>query len=70
MNKHEVKISNKKTGLDLKTFFCEQESLSLSEYKVRLLYKGQEIKETDVLSIYNFDSHPQVQVSCNKIQVD
>lgn len=65
--KYDIKISNKKTGTDLKDVFIEKEGLKKEEYKIRLLYKGGEIKDTDSLSIYNFDNHPQVQVSCNKI---
>ncbi len=65
--KYDIKISNKKKGSDLKDIFFEKEGLAKEDYKIRLLYKGAEIKDSDSLSIYNFDNHPQVQVSCNKI---
>lgn len=68
--KYELTILNTKTGADLKEHFCKEENLTREEYKIRLLYKGQEIQDSDLLSIYNFDNHPQVQVSCNKIILD
>jgi hypothetical protein len=70
MTKYNVKISNKKTGADLKNVFFEKEKISNNEYRVRLLYKGAEIIDNDTLSIYNFDNFPQVQVSCVKIDND
>ena len=70
LQKYEIVISNKKTGLDLKNLFLEKEGFSSEDYKVRLIYKGAEITNEDILSIYNFDNNPQIQVSCNKIEKD
>jgi hypothetical protein len=66
--KYEVVISNKKNGSDLKNFFLTKENLSPEDFKVRLIYKGTEIKDLDLLSIYNFDSNAKIQVACNKIE--
>lgn len=65
---YEVHISNALTGEDLKQLFSDKENIIRSEYKIRLIYKGIEIKESDLLSIHNFDKHPQIQVSYMKIE--
>jgi hypothetical protein len=61
--KYEVEISNSKTGLDLKRLFYINDKLDESANRLRLLYKGHEILDEKQLSIYDFDIHPQVQVS-------
>jgi hypothetical protein len=68
LQKYEVVISNKQSGGDLKNLFYQKENLCPDDYKLRLIYKGAEIKDLDMLSIYNFDSHPKIQVACNKIE--
>jgi len=69
MTKYNVKISNKKLGIDLKNLFIQKEGIPSDQYKVRLLHKGTEILDKDSLSIFNFANHSQVQVACNKIEL-
>ena len=59
-------ISNKLTGMDLKNKFLEKMNKSSDEYYVRLLFKGDEIKNDDILAKFNFDDLNKIQVSCNK----
>lgn len=61
-------VSNKLRGRDVKNIFFEKENLNPNEYKVRLLYKGHEIKDDHILDVYNFDIHPQIQVSLSKLE--
>ena len=63
---HFNNISNKLTGRELKNLFLEKVNKSSDEYNVRLLYKGDEIKNEDILAKFNFDSLNKIQVSCNK----
>ena len=65
---YEIKILNTQTGEDIKQIFADKENIIRSEYKIRLLYKGLEIKGTDLLSMHNFDKHPQIQVAYSKIE--
>jgi hypothetical protein len=65
---HFSNISNKLTGKDLKNKFLEKVNKSSYEYNVRLIYKGEEIKNDDILAKFNFENLNKIQVSCNKIE--
>jgi len=65
---HHVKVSNKLTGLDIKNLFCKLENLDINEYKIRLLSKGQEIKNESQLYLFNIDEGDKIQISCIKIE--
>ena len=59
--KETVKISNFKTGLDLKTLYLNNNNLSKTKFKLRLFNKGFEINE-HVLSTHNITLESQIQV--------
>lgn len=65
---HDLKVSNKITGLELKELFCKLENLEMKQYKIRLLAKGQELRNDTQLCLFNIDEGDKIQVSCFKIE--
>jgi len=65
---HHIKVSNKINGFDLKNYFCKLENINIDEYRIRLLTKGQEIKNDIELILLNVDEGDKIQVSCFKIE--
>jgi uncharacterized ubiquitin-like protein YukD len=64
---HHLKISNKSSGNDIKEMFCKLENLQIDQYQIRLLSKGQEIKNDSLLCMYNIEDGDKIQVSCRKL---
>jgi hypothetical protein len=65
---HPVKVSNKITGLELKALFCKLENIDINKHKIRLLAKGQELKNDVQLCLFNIVEGDKIQVSCMKIE--
>ena len=60
---HKVKVSNKITGLELKKIFCQLENIDVNQYRIRLLAKGQELKNDSQLCLFNIVEGDKIQVS-------
>lgn len=56
-------ISNKMTGIELKRLYSEKCNLPLKKYKIRLLYKGQEILDEHKLYFHNIDTNAKIHVN-------
>lgn len=65
---HHIELSNKSTGLEVKNLFSKLEKIDITEYTIRLLAKGQEIKDNSLLYEYNIDDGDKIQISCQKIE--
>jgi hypothetical protein len=64
--KHSVKISNNALGSELKEMVMKKEEKDINEYRVRLLYKGHEIRDNEFLRNYKFEASSQIQISVTK----
>jgi len=65
---HDLKVNNKTTGLELKELFCKLENIEMNDYKIRLLAKGQELKNDSQLCLFNIIDGDKIQVSCVKLE--
>lgn len=65
---HQIQISNKAVGLEIKNLFCKLEKIDLNEHQIRLLSKGQEIKNDSVICQFNISDGDKIQVSCVKYE--
>jgi len=61
---HHINVSNKISGIELKNYFCKIEKINFDEHKIRLLAKGQEIKNENQLIQFNIDNEDKIQISC------
>lgn len=58
----EVEISNLATGIDLKNEFMLRSNLNRDEYRLRLFFSGNEIKDDHLLFQYNLEDDYKIQV--------
>lgn len=65
---HFIQISNKSNGKDIKKIFCELEKIDIGKHQIRLLSKGQEIKENVELYHYNMEEKDKIQIMCRKLE--
>ena len=65
---HEVKVSNKITGMEMKDLFCKLENIDINQYQIRLLCKGQELRNDTQLCLFNIVEGDKIQVSCVKLE--
>jgi hypothetical protein len=65
-----ITVSNHLFGKDLKILFLQKEEKSENDFKIRLLFSGQEIHDDDPLCKFRFNlaGNNKVQVSCTKIE--
>jgi hypothetical protein len=68
--KHTISISNLSCGWDLKEIVMKEEKKEINQYRVRLLYKGHEIRDNEFLRNFKFDTNSQIQLSITKIEPD
>ena len=61
---HVVQISNKITGIELKKIFCKLENAEYAKHQIRLLAKGQEIKDDLQVCYLGIKDEDKIQVSC------
>jgi hypothetical protein len=59
----ELTISNKAVGKELKELYCQKEKIDQNKFRVRLLFKGQEVKDDQLLCFFNIDHNSRLQVS-------
>jgi len=65
---HFIEISNKSIGKDIKKVFCDLEKVDYDQHQIRLLCKGQEIKEDIELFHYNLEEKDKIQIMCRKLE--
>ena len=65
---HYIQASNKSFGIDIKKIFCKLENICVNKHQIRLLSKGQEIKDQIELFHYNIDETDKIQVSCRPLE--
>lgn len=58
-----ITLSNKSKGKDLKKMYSELKNLPLDKYRLRLLFKGQEIQDDHSLFYHNVENNARIQVS-------
>ena len=58
-----IKISNKAKGKDLKRIYSQMENKPLEKYRLRLLFKGQEIQDEHSLFYHNIENQSRIHVS-------
>lgn len=68
--KEAVKISNLKTGKDLKLLYLQNNKLSPDKYIVRLFNKGFEIKDDHKLSTHTINKDSNVQIVVKEIELE
>lgn len=66
LNNHNIKISNKQAGGDLKNKFLAAQGLSSSEYIVRLFFRGKEIADEHLLCFYDVSDGNRIMVIFSK----
>jgi hypothetical protein len=65
------KTSNTHTGKDLHIVFAKLTNVDLSTNKVRMIYKGHEIKAEHLLYQHKIDpAYPKILVSVRKLEED
>ena len=65
---HFIQISNKSFGKDIMKIFCDLEKVEFKGHQIRLLCKGQEIKENKELFYYNIEEKDKIQIMCRKLE--
>jgi hypothetical protein len=60
---HSFNVSNKIKGIELKDLYSKKANKPLTNYKIRLLFKGQEIKDDHSVFYHNIENDSQIQVS-------
>jgi hypothetical protein len=58
-----INVTNKTTGKELKELYAQNENISLDKFRLRLLYKGQEIKDEHALFYHKVEENCRMQVS-------
>lgn len=61
-------VSNKLTAKELKSQYSEKANLPQTKYRIRLLYKGQEIKDEHPLYYHNMDNNSKIHVSICELE--
>lgn len=56
-------VSNKITGSELKILYSEKCNYPFKKYRIRLLYKGQEIKDDHQLYYHSIDNNAKIHVN-------
>jgi hypothetical protein len=64
----EMMVSNKMNGKDVKAMFVEKAGIDLNKFRIRLLCKGQEIKDDLCLYHFNLDNNSHIHVSLSEIE--
>ena len=64
--KIKFKISNKANIEKVKRFYCEKEGITYNEHNVRFLYRGQEMKNEQLLCYHNIDESVMIQAIATK----
>jgi uncharacterized ubiquitin-like protein YukD len=65
---HFIQLSNKSNGKEIIKIFCELEKIKIEEHQIRLLFKGQEIKDDLELFHYNIEEEDIIQIMCRKLE--
>ena len=67
---HSIETSNKSFGKDIMKIFCDLEKVEFEKHQIRLLCKGQEIKQDIELFHYNLEEADKIQIMCRKLEVE
>jgi hypothetical protein len=59
----ELAVTNKYNGLEVKKLYCDKEKIISEKFKIRLLYKGQEIKDEQYLFYFTLENNSRLQIS-------
>jgi hypothetical protein len=60
-------VSNKIKGSELKQIYSNTQNIPLDKYRLRLLYKGQEITDSHSLVFHNIDDNAKIHISIAKM---
>ena len=64
----ELETTNKTVVKEIKEAFCQKMNFDLNSYKIRLLYRGQELLDDNLLCYNNVEDMSKIQVMANKIE--
>jgi hypothetical protein len=64
----DLQVSNKLSGDKLKSLYAEKANIDINKFKIRLLCKGQEIKDHLCLYHFNIDNSSHIQVSLFELE--
>lgn len=64
----ELNVSNKMNGKELKSAYVEKVGIDLNKFRIRMLCKGQEIKDELCLYHFNLDNNSHIHVSLSEIE--
>jgi hypothetical protein len=64
----ELETTNKTVVKEIKEAFCQKMNFDLNSYKIRLLYRGQELLDDNLLCYNNVEDMSKIQVMVNKIE--
>ena len=68
MNKNvALDVTNKNKVIDVKKMFANKMGINMDNYKIRFLFKGQELIDENLLCYNNIENESKIQVMVNKI---
>ena len=68
MNKNvALDVTNKNKVIDVKKMFADKMGINMDNYKIRFLFKGQELIDENLLCYNNIENESKIQVMVNKI---
>jgi len=68
MNKNiSLDVTNKYKVIDVKKMFADKMDINMNHYKIRFLFKGQELIDENLLCYNNIENESKIQVMVNKI---
>jgi len=68
MNKNvALDVTNKNKVIDVKKKFADKMGINMDNYKIRFLFKGQELIDENLLCYNNIENESKIQVMVNKI---
>ena len=60
-------VTNKSKVIDVKKMFADKMDINMNHYKIRFLFKGQELIDENLLCYNNIENESKIQVMVNKI---
>ena len=69
LNKNiELETTNNAVVKEIKEAFCKKMNFNINTHKIRLLYRGQELLDDNLLYYNNVEDMSKIQVMTNKIE--
>ena len=62
-----LEVSNKNKVIEVKQMFADKIGIDMNHYKIRFLFKGQELIDENLLCYNNIENESKIQVVVNSI---